>query len=188
MRTQAAASSLASHVWGRRLSKPHAPSSSSHRYIILPEEVNRLSYERDEIGLSFCNVGWQCIPLGKIVRWKMNDFSSVVSAGSGWYLCLWLRRSCHVGLRNFNVSTGTATCPHNYSQNPASGPAYPQPHTAHSRENNGQQGVGWSPAPLLRQASGGTQADGMFCLWWLTLYSNASRRSLLRSLRSFQPS
>ena len=45
MRTQAAASSLASHVWGRRLSKPHAPSLSPHRYIILPEEVNRLSYE-----------------------------------------------------------------------------------------------------------------------------------------------
>ena len=41
MRTQAAASSLASHVWGRRLSKPHAPSLSPHRYIILPEEVNR---------------------------------------------------------------------------------------------------------------------------------------------------
>ena len=41
MRTQAAASSLASHVWGRRLSKPHVPSLSPHRYIILPEEVNR---------------------------------------------------------------------------------------------------------------------------------------------------
>ena len=53
----------------------------------------------------------------------------------------------------------------NHSQNPASGPAYPQPQPAHSRENNGQQGVGWSPLPLLRQASGGTQADGTLCLW-----------------------
>ena len=43
-----------------------------------------------------------------IVQWTMNDFSSVVSAGRVWYLCLWLARSCLVGLRNFNVSAGTA--------------------------------------------------------------------------------
>ena len=57
-----------------------------------------------------------------------------------------------------------------HSQNPASGPAYPQPQPAQSRENNGRQGVGWSPAPLLRQASGGTQADGKFCLCSIGLF------------------
>ena len=61
-----------------------------------------------------------------------------------------------------------------HSQNPASGPAYPQTQPAHSRENNGQQGVGWSPLPLLRQASGGTQADGTFCLWHFHLFHTHS--------------
>ena len=59
------------------------------------------------------------------------------------------------------------TC-HNIARTLHQGPAYPQPHPAHSRENNGQQGVGWSPAPLLRQASSGTQADWhvLPVMWW----------------------
>ena len=48
---QAGASSLASHVWGHRLTEPYAPSLSPHRYFILPEEDHRLFYEKIILGM-----------------------------------------------------------------------------------------------------------------------------------------